>query len=67
VKKCVLQVVYVTATLPYILLFALLVRAVTLEGSYEGIKLYLIPDMAQLAQFGVSHGTPFKYVISTWE
>jgi SNF family Na+-dependent transporter len=59
--KCVnfplLQVVYVTATLPYILLFALLIRAVTLDGSFDGIKQYLLPDMAQLMQFGVTRNS----------
>jgi len=48
-----LQVVYVTATLPYILIFAFLIRAVTLDGSYEGIKRYILPEWNQLITFRV--------------
>ena len=48
-----LQVVYVTATLPYILIFAFLIRAVTLDGSYDGIKRYILPEWGQLITFRV--------------
>jgi len=47
------QVVYVTATLPYILIFAFLIRAVTLDGSYDGIKRYILPVWSQLITFEV--------------
>lgn len=47
------KVVYVTATLPYILIFAFLIRAVTLDGSYEGIKRYILPVWGQLITFEV--------------
>ena len=40
---------YVTATSPYLLLLILLVRGVTLPGAWEGIKFYLLPDWARLA------------------
>ncbi|KAL4221322.1 hypothetical protein ACF0H5_019583 [Mactra antiquata] len=43
------KVVYVTATLPYILLTVLLVRGVTLDGAWGGLKLYFIPDFSKLA------------------
>jgi len=47
------QVVYVTATLPYILIFAFLIRAVTLDGSSDGIKRYVLPEWGQLITFRV--------------
>jgi SNF family Na+-dependent transporter len=47
------QVVYVTATLPYFLITALLIRAVTLPGAVDGIKQYLLPDLKKLATFRV--------------
>lgn len=44
----VLQVVYITATMPYVVLFVLLIRGVTLPGSFEGIKAYLHIDFKRL-------------------
>lgn len=43
------QVVYFTATFPYLMLLVLLVRGLTLPGAMEGIKFYLLPDPARLA------------------
>lgn len=43
-----LQVVYVTATFPFVMLIVLLIRGVTLPGAYEGIKFYLYPDLDRL-------------------
>lgn len=45
---CISQVVYITATMPYVVLFVLLIRGVTLPGSMEGIKAYLHIDFKRL-------------------
>ncbi|CAG2256720.1 DAT [Mytilus edulis] len=42
------RVVYVTATLPYILLTIILIRGLTLDGSINGVILYLRPDFSKL-------------------
>ncbi|XP_069125071.1 sodium- and chloride-dependent GABA transporter 2-like [Argopecten irradians] len=42
------KVVYVTATLPYILLTIILVRSLTLPGSVDGIIFFLKPDFPSL-------------------
>lgn len=48
-RICVLlQVVYITATFPFVMLIVLLIRGVTLPGASEGIKFYLYPDLARL-------------------
>lgn len=44
------QVVYFTATFPYVVLITLLIRGLTLEGAAYGIKYFLIPDFTKLAQ-----------------
>jgi len=47
-------VVYFTATFPYVVLFILLVRGLSLEGSLEGIKYYLRPNITKLTEPVVS-------------
>lgn len=42
------QVVYITATFPFVMLIVLLIRGVTLPGAGEGIKFYLYPDLDRL-------------------
>ncbi|CAG06703.1 unnamed protein product, partial [Tetraodon nigroviridis] len=43
------KVVYLTATFPYVMLFVLLMRGVTLPGAGQGIIYYLKPDIGRLA------------------
>lgn len=47
------QVVYVTATFPYLILTALLIRGLMLPGAVDGIMYYLKPDFNRLAQVNV--------------
>ena len=42
------QVVYVTATLPYVLLLVILIRGLTLPGSLDGVLFYITPDFERL-------------------
>uniref|UniRef100_A0A8C9SM03 Transporter n=1 Tax=Scleropages formosus TaxID=113540 RepID=A0A8C9SM03_SCLFO len=42
------KVVYITATLPYVVLLVLLIRGVTLPGAMDGIRAYLYIDLKQL-------------------
>lgn len=48
------KVVYFTATFPYVVLFILLVRGVTLPGAGAGLYFYFVPDMSKLAELKVS-------------
>ncbi len=48
-----IQVVYFTATFPYIVLLILLCRNATLDGALLGIKFYLIPDFSRLSDYKV--------------
>uniref|UniRef100_A0A668A5E4 Transporter n=1 Tax=Myripristis murdjan TaxID=586833 RepID=A0A668A5E4_9TELE len=43
------KVAYFTATFPYLLLFILFIRAVTLPGAADGLKYYLMPDFSRIA------------------
>ena len=48
------QVVYITATAPYIFLTVMLVRGLTLDGSLDGIKYYVTPDFEKISHYEVS-------------
>ncbi|XP_022796296.1 sodium- and chloride-dependent creatine transporter 1-like [Stylophora pistillata] len=62
-----ISVVYFTATAPYLLLTAILIRGVTLPGAADGIKFYLTPDLSRLGdgQVWLDAGTQvfFSYSI----
>ncbi|XP_069104940.1 sodium- and chloride-dependent betaine transporter-like [Argopecten irradians] len=51
--KSVGKVVYVTATLPYVLLTVILIRSLTLDGAVDGIVYYIKPDFSRLLHFQV--------------
>ncbi|XP_054829812.1 sodium-dependent proline transporter-like isoform X2 [Eublepharis macularius] len=42
------KVVYFTATFPYLVIFVLIVRGATLEGSIDGVRFYLSADWSRL-------------------
>lgn len=48
------QVVWITATMPYVVLFALLLRGITLPGAVDGITAYLSVDFHRLREASVS-------------
>ncbi|XP_071428023.1 sodium-dependent serotonin transporter-like isoform X2 [Pithys albifrons albifrons] len=47
------KVVWVTATLPYVVLFILLIRGATLPGAWRGVVFYLRPDWGKLLSTAV--------------
>uniref|UniRef100_A0A674MI44 Transporter n=1 Tax=Takifugu rubripes TaxID=31033 RepID=A0A674MI44_TAKRU len=47
------KVVWVTATLPYIVLFILLIRGATLPGAWKGVVFYLKPQWDKLLETSV--------------
>lgn len=53
-RLSVVQVVWITATLPYFVLFVLLVHGVTLPGASNGINAYLHIDFYRLKEATVS-------------
>lgn len=59
-----LQVVYVTAILPYVLLIAFLVRGLTLPGAMTGLTYYLTPDFNRLLDSQVCSFFLFVFILS---
>ena len=57
-----LQVVYFTATFPYVVLLILLIRGALLEGAGEGIKFYIVPDWSKLSEAGVSRDSLLFFI-----
>lgn len=51
------QVVYFTATFPYVVLTILFVRGITLEGALTGIMYYLTPQWDKILDAKVSGDT----------
>uniref|UniRef100_A0A8C7JD23 Transporter n=1 Tax=Oncorhynchus kisutch TaxID=8019 RepID=A0A8C7JD23_ONCKI len=49
------KVVWVTATLPYVVLFILLIRGATLPGAWKGVVFYLKPKWEKLFETSVSY------------
>ncbi|TGZ58016.1 hypothetical protein CRM22_009780 [Opisthorchis felineus] len=47
------KIMYVTATTPYVFMFILLGRAVSLEGSSIGLRYYITPDWGKLADMTI--------------
>ena len=52
----IVQVVYVTAVVPYVVLVIMLIWNAQLEGAWIGVKFYLIPDWSKLANAKVRLG-----------
>ncbi len=62
-SPCLHQVVWVTATFPYLVLLVLLVRGATLPGAWRGVVYYLKPDWEKLLSTTVSHLVQFSKAI----
>lgn len=59
------QVVYITATMPYVVLFVLLIRGITLPGSMDGIRAYLHIDFKRLKNLEVWNSySPYIFNLS---
>ena len=59
-----LQVAYVMATFPYVIMSVLMIRAFTLDGYLEGIQYYVTPDWSRLAEGGVWYDAAVQVLFS---
>ncbi|CAH8590794.1 unnamed protein product [Dicrocoelium dendriticum] len=57
------KVVYFTATAPYLFMFILLGRAVTLEGAVDGLRHFISADWEKLMEFSVGSQSSFYWRI----
>ncbi|ESP00134.1 hypothetical protein LOTGIDRAFT_141305 [Lottia gigantea] len=60
------KVVYVTATMPYILITIILIRALTLPGAIDGVYFYIIPDFSKLGELQATMMQMFFSVGMGW-
>jgi solute carrier family 6 (neurotransmitter transporter, taurine) member 6 len=50
-----LQIFYMTATVPYLIIFAFLARALTLDGAADGLRYFFQPKWEILSEAEVNH------------
>ena len=59
------QVVWVTATMPYVVLSILLARGVFLEGALDGMRFFITPNFSRLNDPAVSYRSSVQPCTST--
>lgn len=59
------QAVYITSTLPYVVLTIFLIRGLTLKGSVDGIKFLFTPDVSHVTTFRSDHRRGGRFALLT--